>query len=214
MLKEHFLDLYRRGLEERGIGVTQAGIAETPAHVTPNTRSLDKEVRLLRREVSVLAELQRSFFQIVVKLGACTAEQLRDYLLEQSMRQLYEGPGSSAPSASSAPAANGTEGDAIAANGEGSSNGVHPEDDGAVTSSLRRRAEDDSRPLAERLRRPLQRTPEPDPFQRLRVRPEKPVKPRPKGALPKPPIRMKQCSRCFRNIPIRAPRCLSCGYRF
>lgn len=284
-LKQHFLDLYRRGLEESGIGVTAAGLAEPPLHHNPNTRSLDKEIRSLRREVTVLAEALRSFFQIVVKLGACTADQLRDYLIEQSHRRLYEPPVAedrTVPSASlleafrngaaaveSAPAPTqdhaqapalsspaepavaeaGVTAEAAAsaetiageevseapvssANGSVLSNG-HAQgagsqgagslgasgaaQNGHVPAADEAEADEfDSRPLAERLRRPMTRpsSTDPDPFQRLRQRPDAATKPRPSNVLPKPPLRMKQCGRCMRNVPVRAPRCLSCGYRF
>ncbi len=77
-LRRLFLERYRHDLERAGMKVTSAGLVDQQG--SPTTRGLDKEIRALRREVLVLSEVTRQLLRIVVMSGACSPEQLLDYL--------------------------------------------------------------------------------------------------------------------------------------
>jgi hypothetical protein len=226
LLRGLFQERYSADLERCGIGVTATGIMEPVRGKTPNTRGLDKDIRVLRREITVLSEVVRQLLRVVVMVGGCRPEQLRDYLAGSQRDAIHP------PEPGVAPAAGGATADEKPAEkvpgGRPASSQETPAEGAAAAAAKGKSAdreekapagtngdgEESQYSLSQRLRRgpPEPEAPPSVPFSRFRRKPVERVAVR--KPVVKQPVRLKTCPRCKKQVPVRVSRCLACGRSF
>jgi len=198
-LRRHVLQRLRTDWEQAGIPSADDGLPEAPTSPGAlTTRGLEKELRHLRRELSLLSELFASLIQTVRVLAGCNAEQLRDFLCERPV-------GAAAAPTNGAPEL--ADSEAPAAEEHLPPDDRSPEEPpeearGAATWDETEIPIDAPRHLAEETLPPSVETAELEEIEIL----EEPEPPEASGEL--------ACPRCGRAVSPNAQRCLKCGKRF
>lgn len=80
-LRRLLLQKYRRDLENAGVSVTKEGLIDPPRNHAPTTRGLDKEMRLMRREMAFLSEITRNLLNMVTILSGGDPGELKEFMV-------------------------------------------------------------------------------------------------------------------------------------